>query len=231
MGKIPWRKERLPIPVFCPGEFQGLYATMGSQRVRHYWATFTSVHFMLKICLCVLWESHPDPHLLTIPLSQATSSEMSATSLVSYPPPLTLSYLELVSQSCPTLCDPMDCSPSGSSVHGILQARILKGVAIPFSRRSSWPRDWTWSPALQADSLPSEVSGKPRILEWVAMTSSRGPSWWNLHLLHLHERFYFTLFIYFFLRTTGTTWEAQAEGRAQKLRADEDRIRTQSTVD
>ena len=44
---------------------------------------------------------------------------------------------------CPTLCDPMDCSPPGFSVHGILQARILEWVAIPFSRRSSQPRDWT----------------------------------------------------------------------------------------
>ena len=43
----------------------------------------------------------------------------------------------LVSQSCPTLCDPMDCSPPGSSVLGILQARILEWVAIPFSRGSS----------------------------------------------------------------------------------------------
>ena len=38
----------------------------------------------------------------------------------------------------------MDCSPPGSSVHGILQARILEWVAIPFSRGSSQPRDWTW---------------------------------------------------------------------------------------
>ena len=49
-----------------------------------------------------------------------------------------------VSQSCPTLCDPMDCSPPGSSVHGIFQARILEWVAISFSRGSSRPRDWTW---------------------------------------------------------------------------------------
>ena len=41
----------------------------------------------------------------------------------------------------PTLCDPMDCSPPGSSVHGILQARILEWVAISFSRGSSWLRD------------------------------------------------------------------------------------------
>ena len=47
-------------------------------------------------------------------------------------------------QSCLTLYDPMDCSPPVSSVHGILQARILEWTAIPFSRGSSWPRDWTW---------------------------------------------------------------------------------------
>ena len=45
-----------------------------------------------------------------------------------------------VAQSCPTHCNPMDCSPPGSSVHGILQARLLEWVAISFSRRSSWPR-------------------------------------------------------------------------------------------
>ena len=48
-----------------------------------------------------------------------------------------------VTQSCPTLCDPMDCSLPGSSVHGILQVRILEWVAISFSRGSSQPRDWT----------------------------------------------------------------------------------------
>ena len=46
-------------------------------------------------------------------------------------------------QSRPTLCNPMDCSPSGSSVHGILQARILGWVASSSSRGSSWFRDWT----------------------------------------------------------------------------------------
>ena len=49
----------------------------------------------------------------------------------------------LVAQSCPTLCNPMDCSPAGSSVHGLLQARILEWVAIPISRRTSQPRDRT----------------------------------------------------------------------------------------
>ena len=49
-----------------------------------------------------------------------------------------------VAQLCLTLWDPMDCSLTGSSIHGIFQARILEWVAISFSRRSSQPRDWTW---------------------------------------------------------------------------------------
>ena len=48
-----------------------------------------------------------------------------------------------VAQSCPTLCDPMDCSLPGSSIHGIFQARILECIAISLSRESSRPRDRT----------------------------------------------------------------------------------------
>ena len=66
----------------------------------------------------------------------------------------------LVAQSCLTLCDPMYCSLPGSSVHGILQARILEWVAIPFCRRSSQPRDRTWVSCISG-SLPSEPLGKP----------------------------------------------------------------------
>ena len=49
----------------------------------------------------------------------------------------------LVAQSCLTICDLIDCSSLGSSVHGILQARILQWVALPSSKWSSRPRDWT----------------------------------------------------------------------------------------
>ena len=73
--------------------------------------------------------------------------------------------LGLVSQLCPTLCSSTDCNPPGSSVHGILQARILEWVAVLFFRGSSQdlpnpgvkPRSLT----LQADSLPFELTGKP----------------------------------------------------------------------
>ena len=70
----------------------------------------------------------------------------------------------LVTQSCLTLCHPMDCSPPGSSVHGILQARILEWVAIPFSRGSSRLRDQTHIFCLlhwQASSLPLSYLGSP----------------------------------------------------------------------
>ena len=50
----------------------------------------------------------------------------------------------LVTQLCLTLCSPMDCGRPVSSVHGILQVRRLEGVAISFSRQSSWTRDKTW---------------------------------------------------------------------------------------
>ena len=61
-----------------------------------------------------------------------------------------------VAQSCPTLCDPMDYT-----AHGILQARILEWVAVPFSRDLPNPGIKPRSPTLQVDSLPAEPPGKP----------------------------------------------------------------------
>ena len=63
-----------------------------------------------------------------------------------------------VTQSCPTLCDPMNYT-----FHGILQARILEWVAFPFSEDLPDPRIRLGSPALQADSFPTEPSGKPHV--------------------------------------------------------------------
>ena len=56
---------------------------------------------------------------------------------------ISLCVCVLVAQSCQILCHPMNCSPPGFSVHGFLQARTLEWFAIPFSRGSSQPRDWT----------------------------------------------------------------------------------------
>ena len=67
----------------------------------------------------------------------------------------------LVAQLCPTLCNPIDYSQPGSSVHGIFQAKILEWVTISFSRYLPDPGIKPGSPALQADSLLSEPPGKP----------------------------------------------------------------------
>ena len=77
----------------------------------------------------------------------------------------------LVTESCLTLCDPVDCSPPGSSVHGILQETMLEWVAVPSSRESSWLKDQTRSLALQAESLPSEPPGKPSTVTNLALFS------------------------------------------------------------
>ena len=67
-------------------------------------------------------------------------------------------------QSCLTLCNPTDCSPPGSSVHGILQARILEWVALPSSRGSPGPGDRSrdsWVSCIQADSVPGKEKPLP----------------------------------------------------------------------
>ena len=93
-----------------------------------------------------------------------------------------------VTQSYLTLCHSVD-----NIVHGILQARILEWVAVPFSRGSSQPRDRTQSPTLQADSLPAEPPGKskntgvgslPR-LQWIFPTQAS-----NWGLLHCRQILY-----------------------------------------
>ena len=69
--------------------------------------------------------------------------------------------------SCVWLCDPMDCSPSGFSVHAVFQARMLEWVAISSSRGSSWPRDRTHVSCLSftaGEFFTSEPQGKPSVL-------------------------------------------------------------------
>ena len=74
---------------------------------------------------------------------------------------LSLLHCAKLLQLCPTLCNPVDCRPSGSSVDGILQARILEWVAVPSSRGSSQPRDWTrifMSPALAEGFFTTSIT-------------------------------------------------------------------------
>ena len=82
----------------------------------------------------------------------------------------------LVIQLCVTLCNPKDCSPPGTSVCEDSPGKNTEWVAMPSSSESSQSRIEPRSPTLQADSLPSEPSGKPKNTEWVAYPFSRGSS-------------------------------------------------------
>ena len=76
-----------------------------------------------------------------------------------------------VAQSCPTLSHPMDCSPPGSSIRGIFQARVLEWGAIAFSRESSPHRDQICLLNWQADSLPLSHLGSPK--KWYAAAAAK----------------------------------------------------------
>ena len=84
----------------------------------------------------------------------------------------------LFTQSCPTLCEPMDCNPPGSSVHAISQARILEWVVISFSRGSSWPRHQIQVSCIAGGFFTSWATGKAPVWRggqrWEAFCSA-----WN----------------------------------------------------
>ena len=105
-------------------------------------------------------------------------------------------------KSCSTLCDSVDCNLPGSSIDGILQARILEQVTIPFSRGSSQPRP----PALQADSLTFVSPAKPKntglgsvsLLQGIFLTQES-----NQGLLHCRQILYQLSYqIYFFISSS-----------------------------
>ena len=81
----------------------------------------------------------------------------------------------IVAHSCPILWDPMDCIPPGSSVHGILQTRILEWVAIPFSRGSSQLRDWTRVSCIAGGFFA--IWATREALEWQVLLSSTILCW------------------------------------------------------
>ena len=94
--------------------------------------------------------------------------------------------------SCSVMCDsfnPMDCSLPGSSVHGIFQARVLKWVAVSFSRGSSRPRDWTWVSYITGRCFTLWATGKPK-KEWAIPNCMVMPAMTRLVDCCLQERHY-----------------------------------------
>ena len=101
--------------------------------------------------------------------------------------------LLLFSHWCPPLCDPMSCSPPGSSVHGISQARVLEWAAIPSSRDLPDPGTEPVSPALAGGFFAAEPPGKPRLF---ALLGPFRKSWECLPALCNHKcNFPFTSYI------------------------------------
>ena len=91
----------------------------------------------------------------------------------------------LVAKSCPTLCNPMDCSPPVSSVHGISQVRLLEWVAISFSRQSSQPRDQTHVSCILDGFSTTESPKKPKIPHGMGQLS---PQARTIEPKHCNER-------------------------------------------
>ena len=104
-----------------------------------------------------------------------------------------------VTQLCPTLGDHVDCSLPGSSVHGILQARILEWVAISFSRRSSQPRDWTQVSCIVDRRFTVWATRKVPLVT-INLFSSTSVT---IHLFCKSIHFYFKKIIYLFLAVLG----------------------------
>ena len=91
-----------------------------------------------------------------------------------------------VAQLCPPLCDPMDCSLPGSSVHGILQARIPEWLAMPFSRGFFWLRDQTWVSHIAGRFFTIWATKEAKRSYTVFSLSFSG---WNVHLSYLIQKY------------------------------------------
>ena len=104
---------------------------------------------------------HPDTWVKHLKSRKSIKSFIYLVSIIYFCIPINFACMYVCVQSCPTLCDPMDCSPPGPSVHGILQARILEWIAISYSRGSSRPRNQTWISCISCNAgglFPTEPS-------------------------------------------------------------------------
>ena len=144
---IPKGKENQQV-CGCPGPWNpGRLTQIPRLWLAPYFAIVSSGNSEFRLCSDLLLPAY---------LGRASSGILHHSPLSGHTIPCHVSTLCLFAHSCPTLCGPVDCSPPGSSVHGILQATALEWVAMSSSRGTSQPRIKPRSPALQADSLPPE---------------------------------------------------------------------------
>ena len=145
---MPWRRERLLTLVFWPGEFRGLYSPWGHQESdMTEWLSLSNMQKWRENCIQKPFLRSLLEVKLHLRWDVWGTSRKEFKYWVCLIGALRLKTTWVENRStcihAKLLCNIMDCSPPGSSVRGILQARILEWVAIPFSRRSSWPRDPT----------------------------------------------------------------------------------------
>ena len=136
VGKMPWRKKWQSTPVFLPGKSSGKRTLVGysPQGRKELDMTEVTQHSTVGYLLLVVQKFHflgfqcTTPAQILVCLCRPPRRQGYLNLMTPF-----LNYFESeseVAQSCLTLCDPMDCSLPGSSIHGIFQARILEWVAI-----------------------------------------------------------------------------------------------------
>ena len=181
VGKVLWRRAWQPTPVFLPEESPWTEEPvrlqfMGSHRVRYDWVTKHA--WVFYVCLFYRWKNWGTVRISNFSKMIKLISSRSMKQIGDILDPRSM-LLVLVTQSCPILCDPVDYSPPGSSVFGILQARILEWVAMPFSRGPSQPRDRTQVPTLHMGMCFSRGSSQPRDCTQVSCTAGRFFATWT----------------------------------------------------
>ena len=150
-----WRRQWHPTPVLLPGESHG-WRSLASFSPWGCWESDTTERLHFHFSLSCIGEWHGNPlqcsclensrdggawwaAVYGVTQSRTQLKRLSSSNRYTR----THTYARSGSQSCPTLCDPLDCGPPGFSVHGIFLARILEWISISSSREYSWPRDWT----------------------------------------------------------------------------------------
>ena len=106
--------------------------------------TTRQLFYLLPFVVAIIVQLPSFVHLFVTPVDIPDSSWLRFPCLHRYSVLLWPAHVLLIAQSCLILCNPIDYSLPGSTLHGILQARILEWIAIPFSRGSSLSRGWTW---------------------------------------------------------------------------------------
>ena len=160
VGEIPWRRAWQPTLVFLPGESHG-QRSLSATKSRKESDVVASIPSDFNFSVPSLFSYCSRDSLLVLLLttliicicgpcqlflSFCSGASFLLFSMIPSYPTTSLIFLCMYDkslQSWPILCEPMDCTPPGFSVHGILQARILKCVAMPFSRGSSQPKAQT----------------------------------------------------------------------------------------